>query len=1041
MIDRIIRTCVANRLLVVVVSGIIAVCGIWASQRLPLDAIPDLSDVQVVIATEWPGRSPDLVEDQVTYPIVSSLVSTPRVRSVRGFTEFGLSYVYVIFDDNTDLYWARARVLEYLQAIRGKLPDGVNPTMGPDATAVGWVFQYAVVDTNGTTSLDQLRSLQDWTIRYALASIPGVADVASIGGFVKQYQVSLDPARLNAYGLSPKQIIDAIRANNNDAEGRVIERAGREYVVRSKGALTSIADIEQVALDVDEKGSAVRIRDVAQVRLGPDIRRGAADLDGRGEAVGGIVIMRAGENALDVLDLVKRRLAEVKRTLPAGIDLVTTYDRSDLVRRSLGTLRSSLIEELLVVSLVIVAFLSHWRSALIPLVTLPLALAAAMLPLWYYQVTANIMSLGGIALAIGVLVDASIVMVENGYRRVAECRSIEDASERHVLLSAAHQVGRPVFFSLAVIIVSFLPVFLLEGEEGRLFTPLALTKTLTMTAASILAVTLVPVLMLLLIRRAAEVEQRPNALTRFCARIYEPILRAALRQRRWALLLNAALIPLTIPLVLGLGHEFMPPLYEGSLLYMPSAPAGLSMTEATRLLQVQDRVLKEFPEVERVFGTIGRSTTATDNSNYGMVNTTLMMKPREQWRAGVTFEGLQAEMNEALQLPGFRNIWTQPIRSRLDMLSTGMKTPVGLKLLGSDVFALEELGRRVAAILADVPGTRNVYAERFSESFYVDIQPDREVIGRYGLTVQDVEEVVRSAIGGSNIGEVVERRERYPINVRYERDFRDDLPALERVLVKTSQGAQVPLGRLAAITSGTGPAMIRDENGRLAAYVYIDTDDRDIGGYVQRARRILDEKLTLSPGYGLEWTGQYEQQQRANARLRLIVPLVLALVWVILFVTFNSASEAMVVMLSVVYAMTGGVVAQWLSGYPFSVAVWVGYIALFGVAVQTGVVMVVYLQEAIQQRQQSDQALTETGLYEAVVAGAVLRLRPKLMTVAATLGGLLPILWSTGIGSDILKPIAAPIVGGMVTSAVHVLIITPVIFFIMKKRRLENSLT
>jgi Cu(I)/Ag(I) efflux system membrane protein CusA/SilA len=1041
MIDRIIRTCVANRLLVVVVSGIIAVCGIWASQRLPLDAIPDLSDVQVVIATEWSGRSPDLVEDQVTYPIVSSLVSTPRVRSVRGFTEFGLSYVYVIFDDNTDLYWARARVLEYLQAIRGRLPDGVNPTMGPDATAVGWVFQYAVVDTTGATSLDQLRSLQDWTIRYALAGIPGVSDVASIGGFVKQYQVSLDPARLNAYGLSPKQIIDAIRANNNDAEGRVIERAGREYVVRSKGALTSIADIEQVALDVDEKGSAVRIRDVAQVRLGPDIRRGAAELDGRGEAVGGIVIMRAGENALDVLDLVKSRLTEVKRTLPAGIDLVTTYDRSDLVRRSLGTLRSSLIEELLVVSLVIVAFLSHWRSALIPLVTLPLALAAAMLPLWYYQVTANIMSLGGIALAIGVLVDASIVIVENGYRRVAESRSVEDASERYVLLSAAHQVGRPVFFSLAVIIVSFLPVFLLEGEEGRLFTPLALTKTLIITAASILAVTLVPVLMLLLIRRDPDVEQRPNALTRFCARIYEPILRVALRQRRWALLLNAALIPLTMPLVLGLGHEFMPPLYEGSLLYMPSAPAGLSMTEATRLLQVQDRVLKEFPEVERVFGTIGRSTTATDNSNYGMVNTTLMMKPREQWRAGVTFEGLQAEMNEALQLPGFRNIWTQPIRSRLDMLSTGMKTPVGLKLLGSDVFALEELGRRVAAILVDVPGTRNVYAERFSESFYVDIRPDREVIGRYGLTVQDVEEVVRSAIGGSNIGEVVERRERYPINVRYERDFRDDLPALERVLVKTSQGAQVPLGQLAAITSGSGPAMIRDENGRLAAYVYIDTDDRDIGGYVQRARRILDEKLTLSPGYGLEWTGQYEQQQRASARLRLIVPLVLALVWVILFMTFNSASEAMVVMLSVVYAMTGGVVAQWLSGYPFSVAVWVGYIALFGVAVQTGVVMVVYLQEAIQQRQQSDQALTETGLYEAVVAGAVLRLRPKLMTVAATLGGLLPILWSTGIGSDILKPIAAPIVGGMVTSAVHVLIITPVIFFIMKKRRLENSLT
>jgi len=1032
MIDRVIRLCTANRFLVLAAALVAAACGIWAMPRLPVDAVPDLSDVQVVISTEWPGRSPDLIEDQVTYPLISSLVSTPRVRAVRGFTEFGISYVYVVFDDGTDLYWARARVLEYLQNVRAKLPDGVSPTMGPDASAVGWVFQYAIVDESGTRTLDELRSLQDWTIRYALASVPGVSDVASIGGFVRQYQVSLDPTRLTAFNLSPKQIIDAIRGSNSDAEGRVLERAGREYIVRSRGSLTSVSDIEQVALGADANGTPIRVSDVARVRLGPDIRRGVAELDGRGEAVGGIVIMRSGENALDVLNRVKQRLADVQRTLPAGTSLVTTYDRTDLIRSSLATLSVALVEELIIVSLVIVAFLSHWRSAIIPLVTLPLAVAVAFLPLWYFQVTANIMSLGGIALAIGVLVDASIVMVENGYRRVMEEREGEDT--QRTLLEAARQVGRPVFLSLVLIIVSFLPVFLLEAEEGRLFRPLALTKTLTMSAASLLALTLVPVLMLLLIRRRLEADRRPNALARFCTRLYEPVLRLALKHRVAALLVNAALIPLTVPLVFSIGHEFMPPLFEGSLLYMPTAPPGLSMTEATRLLQVQDRVLREFPEVERVFGTIGRATTATDNSTYGMVNTTLMLKPRAQWRAGMTFERLQDEMNDALQIPGLRNVWTQPIRSRLNMLSTGMKTQVGIKVLGNDLAVLEDLGQQVSAILAGVPGTRNVYAERLSEGYYADIRPDRQAIGRYGLTLQDVEDVIRAAIGGSNIGEVVEGRERYPISVRYERDFRDDIPALERVLVKTTTGAQIPLGQLAAISLTTGPAMIRDENGRLAAYVYVDTDSRDVGGYVERAKKLFDERLLLMPGYAVEWAGQYEQQLRASARLRLLVPLVLVAVFAILYLTFRSGPEAIVVMLSVVYAMTGGVIAQWLLGYSFSVAAWVGYIALFGVAVQTGVVMVVYLNEALERRLRAGQPLTESDLFEAVVAGAVLRLRPKLMTVTATLAGLLPILWSTGVGADVLKPIAAPIVGGMLTSAVHVLIITPVIFFLMKQR-------
>ena len=1036
MIDRIIRTCAEHRFLVIVFAAVVGACGAWAMWHLPIDAVPDLSDVQVVVATEWPGRSPDLVEDQITYPIVSALVSTPRVKVVRGFTEFGLSYVYVVFDEGTDLYWARSRVLEYLQSIRARLPEGVTPSMGPDATGVGWVFQYALVDETGRVSLDELRSLQDWNIRYALASVPGVADVASIGGFVRQYQVTLDPARLNAYNLSPKQVIDAIRASNSDAEGRVIERAGREYTVRSRGALTSIGDIEQVALLTDASGTAVRIGDVAQIRLGPDLRRGAAELDGRGEAVGGIVVMRASENALEVLDRVKARLAETRRTLPPGVDLVTTYDRSGLIRSALATLRSSLIEELIVVSLVIVAFLSHWRSAAIPLITLPLSVAAAFIPLWYFQVTANIMSLGGIALAIGVLVDASIVMVENGYRRVVEDPAQDSVGETQTVLDAARQVGRPVFLSLALIIVSFLPVFLLEAEEGRLFRPLALTKSLTMTAASLLAVTLVPVLMVLITRRDSPDGRRPNALTRLCTSIYEPVLRLALTKRSAALLLNAALIPLAVPLIFTFGHQFMPPLYEGALLYMPTAPPGLSMTESTRLLQVQDRLLKQFPEIDHVFGSVGRSTTVTDNSTSGMFNTTLTLKPQDQWRPGMTFERLQAEMNDALQFPGLRNVWTQPIRSRLDMLSTGMKTSVGVKVLGSDLAVLEDLSQRIAAVLAGLPGTRNVYAERLSEGYYTDIRPNREAIGRYGLSVEEVEEVVRTAIGGRNIGEVVEGRERYPINVRYQRDFRDDVPALERVLVRAASGAQIPLGQLASITVSTGPAMIRDENGRLATYVYVDTDEADIGGYVERAKQAVESAVPLSAGYGLEWAGQYQNQLRAAARLRLVVPLVVFSVFVILYVIFKSALEALVVMLSVLYAMTGGIIAQWLLGYPFSVAVWVGYIALFGVAVQTGVVMVVYLQEALSARLRPDGNLTESALFDAVMTGAVLRLRPKLMTVLTTLGGLLPILWSTGVGTDVLKPIAAPIVGGMLTSAVHVLVITPVIFFVLKKRAL-----
>ena len=1040
MVERIIQWCVVNRVLVITLSLAVGGWGVWAIPRTPLDAVPDTSDVQVVVATDWPGRSPDLIEDQITYPIVSTLVSAPRVQAVRAVTEFGVSFVSVIFNDGTDLYWARARVLERLQAIRDALPDNVTPAIGPDANGVGWIFQYALVDEQGGHTLDELRSLQDWTIRYALSSVPGVAEVATVGGFVKQYQVTLDPQRLRAFNLSPKQIVDAIRTNDNDASGRLLELAGREYTVRMKGRLGSIRDIEQISLGDNERGIPIRVGDVARVQLGPDMRRGAAELDGRGEVVTGIVVMRASENALDVLARVKSRITDLQTTLPRGVQLVSAYDRTGLIQSSLNTLRTSILEEALLVSLVIVAFLSHWRSALIPLLVLPLTVVATFIPLWYFEQTANIMSLGGIALAIGVLADAAIVVVENAYRRVVEAVvPHERETPTTALVEAARQVGRPVFFCALATIASFLPVFLLQAEEGRMFRPLAVTKTITMVGSSLLAVTLVPALLAALLGGRVSRVPHANWLTRACSRLYEPILGLALRWKWTALAVNLAVIPMTVPLVFLMGREFMPPLYEGSVLYMPTAAPGMSMTEATRVLQRQDRILREVPEVDRVLGTVGRASTVSDNSPSGMFNTTITLKPRAQWRAGMTYERLQSEMDALLQFPGVPNAWTQPIRGRLDMLSSGLKTPVGLKVLGNELAVVQDLGLRAEAILKKLPGTRNVYAERLAEGYYTDIRIDREALARFGLTVNDVEDVLLSAIGGDNVGRVVEGRERYPINVRYARDFRDDLAALQNVLVKSPTGMQVPLSRLAAVTLTTGPSMIRNDNGQLAAYVYIDTDVRDIGAYVARARQALEADLPRPPGYLLEWDGQYRSQLRAGERLRLLIPLVIVSIFAILYLTFHSATDALTVMLSVVYAMSGGVILQWLLGYNFSVAVWVGYIALFGVAVQTGVVMVVYLREAFDERLQAGDSLSQNDVYLAVMAGAVLRLRPKLMTVTATLGGLLPILCSTGVGSDVLKPIAAPIAGGMITSAVHVLIVTPVIFFLMKTRQIGST--
>ncbi len=1039
MIERVIDWCARNRFLVFTGTLVLTFWGIWAMTVTPVDAVPDISDVQVIVSTEWEGRSPDLIEDQVTYPIVSALISTPSVRTVRGFTDFGISYVYVIFEDGTDMYWARSRVVEYLQGIRGQLPEGVTPVIGPDATGVGWVFQYALVDESGQHTLADLRGFQDWYLRYWLAAIPGVAEVASLGGFVKQYQVNLDPNKLAAYDLAVKDVVRAIQASNNDVEGRLLEFAGREYMVRGRGYLQSTADIEEVSLGATSAGTPIRVSDVAQVRLGPDIRRGVAELDGQGEVVSGIVVMRFGENALDVINRVKAKIQEVQDALPPGVQIVSTYDRSWLIGESINTLRHTLIEEAIVVSIVIIVFLFHFRSALIPILALPIAVVAAFIPMYYLDVTSNIMSLGGIALAIGVLVDASIVMVENAYRQLSEPED-EHASlpayadQPAMTIRAAKQVGRAIFFSLVIIIVSFVPVFLLEAQEGRMFRPLAFTKTFAMIFASILSITLVPVLMTIFMRGRRLKPEAANPVSRFFIWLYDPALRLALRWRWGLLVANLIVVVLTVPLGLRLGSEFMPPLYEGSFLYMPTAPPGMSIAEATRVLQVQDKLLRQFPEVDRVFGTVGRGTTSTDNTPMGMVNTTVTLKPKDQWRPGMTAEQLQAGMDESLQFAGFPNTWTQPIRNRLDMLLTGIKTPIGIKIFGPDLNEIQRIGRDIEQALQGVDGTRSVYAERVAQGYFTDIEIDRQAIARHGLTIEDVQDVIQSAIGGQNVTRTIEGRERYPVSVRYNRDFREDIPGLERVLVKTPLGPQVPLGQLAEIVLTQGPAMIRDEDGQLAGYVYVDTASRDIGGYVERARDAVTAAVTLPPGYTLLWTGQYEFQVRARERFQILIPIVFFTIFILLYMTFRSVSEAMVVLLSVVFAMTGGILLQWWLGYNFSVAVWVGYIALYGIAVQTGVIMMMYLHEALDKRLRRGGELTQQDIWDATVAGSVLRLRPKLMTVTVVMASLIPIMWSTGVGADIMRPIAAPILGGMVTSTIHVLINLPAVFYVMKVR-------
>lgn len=1042
MLSKIIETCARNRFIVFTAFLMLTLAGIWSLQHVPLDALPDISDIQVVVHTNWMGQPPDVIEDQVTYPIVTSLLAAPHVKAVRAQTMLGDSYVYVVFQDGTDLYWARSRIIEYLQQISGRLPANVHPVIGPDATGAGWVYEYAIVDKSGKHNLADLRSLQDWRLRYALETVPGVAEVATIGGYVRQYQIQLDPNKLLAYGIPLSTVIDKVKMSTNEVGGRVLDLSGAEYMIRGLGYLRSLDDLATVAVG-SKNGTPVTLRDLGTVNFGPDIREGVAEWNGDGETVGGIIVMRQGMNALNVINGVKAKLREIAPSLPSGVQIMTGYDRSDLIDASIKTLQRDLLEEAIIVSIVIIVFLFHFRSALIAILALPIAVLVAFIPMYWLGVTSNIMSLGGIALAIGVLVDASIVMVENGYRHLSE-RQQNDAtpvtgSERTtILINAAKQVGPALFFSLLIIVVSFMPVFLLEAQEGRMFRPLAWTKTLAVGGSSILAITLVPVLMVLLMRGKLQPEDA-NPISRFTKALYLPIIRWCLRHRWLTIAVNLIFLLVTFPLATKLGSQFMPPLYEGSALYMPTALPGISIEQAKSLLQQQDKILRSFPEVASVFGAVGRSDSATDNAPLDMYDTTLMLKPREQWPAGMTYEELIQEMDEKLQFPGLSNTWTMPVDNRLDMELTGIKTPLGIKVQGTSVEGIQQLASQIQNVLSRLPETRSVFAEKVAQGFYVNVDVNRAEAARYGLTIADVQTSVRSGIGGENITENIEGRERYPVNVRYQRDFRDNVEQMNKVLIGTPSGAQIPFGQVGRIAFSRGPAMIRDEDGALTGYIYIDLKNSDYGGFVTQANKLLHDKLTLPAGYSFQWSGEYELEQRARQRLQLILPVVFFVIFMLLYLVFHSVTEALVLIFPTIYAMSGGLLLQWLLHYNFSVAVAVGYIALFGIAVETGVVMVVYLHEALEHKLQTDKQLTNEDIEEAAIEGAVHRLRPKLMTVSAVLASLAPILWESGIGSDVMKPIAAPIVGGMITSTIHVLILVPVFFVMMKERALKRG--
>lgn len=1039
LIGRVIATCARNRGLTLLGVLALAVWGVQSIRSTPLDAIPDLSDVQVIVFTEWPGQSPDRVEDQITYPISSRLLAAPEVRFVRGQSFFGLSFVYAIFEDGTDLYWARSRVLEYLSGVQSQLPGGVTPVLGPDATGVGWVFEYALVDRSGQHDLADLRSLQDWNLRYALESVPGVAEVASVGGFVRQYQIQVDPNKLLSRGVSIQEVIRAVRESNEDAGGRTVEFAGHEYAIRGRGYVRDLEDLRRVPLRVNDAGTPIYLEDIATVQIGPDMRRGLVELDGEGEVVGGIVVMRWGENALRVIDAVKARLEAVKAGLPEGVEVVVTYDRSALIEGSIDTLTRTLLEEMLIVSFVIFVFLLHVRSALIPILTIPIGVTMAFIPMVQQGLTANIMSLGGIAVAIGAMVDASIILVENVHKRLEDWEADGRRGERErVILQAMQEVGPSVFFALLVITVSFLPIFTLEATEGRLFKPLAYTKTYAMAAAAILSVTLTPALAAIFIRGRIRGEDE-HPVNRWLVRAYVPVVRFVVRRRGLVVVLALLLMATTLPVVWRLGSEFMPPLDEGTILYMPTAPPGMSISEAADVLQRMDRELMAFPEVERVFGKIGRARTPTDPAPLSMVETVITLKPRSEWREGMTREKLIQEMDRTVRFPGMPNLFWMPIQTRTEMLATGIRSQLGIKVFGDDLATIERAAMAVESVLEKIPGTRSAVAERVTGGFFLDVRTDREAAARYGVRVRDVHEMVETAIGGRNVSQVLEGRERYPINVRYARDYRQDLESLGRVLVATPSGAQVPLSQLATIEFAMGPPFVRSESGQLVGFVFVDVGERAIVDYVHEAQAAVAEQVTLPAGTRLEWAGQFEYFERAKQRLWLVVPLTLFAVALLLYLNTRSVVETGMVLLAVPFSLIGAFWLLWLLDYNMSIGVWVGIIALAGLDAQTGVVMLLYLTIAHRHHAETGRLRHMRDLEDAIVEGAARRIRPKLMTVVAMTAGLLPLLWSSGVGADVMKRIAAPMIGGLGTSFGLELLVYPALFAFWKRRSLPRA--
>ena len=1043
MIGRVIELCARNKVLVLLAALIVVSVGVWSVANTPLDALPDLSDTQVIVYTEYPGQAPQVVEDQVTYPLTTALLAVPHARVVRGFSDFGVSFVYVVFDDGTELYWARSRVLEYLNFAAKRLPAGVTPALGPDASGVGWVYQYVVLGAQRT--LAELRSIQDWIVRYNLVTAKGVAEVASVGGFEKQYQVVVDPRKLQAFGIPIDRVSDAIRASNNDVGGRTIEMSETEYMVRGRGYLRNMADLGNVVLKADPSGSGtpVLLKDVARVELGPDERRGIAEMNGTGEVVGGIVIKRDGADALTTIGNIKSKLNELKPALPEGVSIQPVYDRSQLIDSAIHTLKHTLVEESLIVATVCVIFLLHVRSALVAILTLPIGVLVAFAGMYGLGIGSNIMSLGGIAIALGAMVDAAIVMIENAHKHVERLRPGEPRGP--ALIAAAKEVGPSLFFSLLVIVAAFLPVFALEDQEGRLFKPLAYTKTFAMAAGALLSITLVPVLMLVFVRGRI-IPEAKNPINRALIWVYRPVIRLVLRVPVLVVIAAMAILGATAWPAVRLGSEFMPSLNEGTLLFMPVTPPGLSVTKAAELVQTQDRIIKSFPEVESVFGKAGRAMTATDPAPVEMTETVVNLKPPSEWPTGKTLDKLIAEMNAALQLPGVSNAWTMPIKARIDMLSTGIRTPVGVKVFGPDLHVLERLATEVEHVVHDVPGTTSAFAERLEDGHYVEIEPDRTAAARYGLSVQDVQKVVATALGGETVTTTVEGRERYGVNVRYPRGLRDDPEAIaSQVLVPAMGGAMVPLGQVANVHVTMGPPSIRTENAQPVAYIYVDLQGRDLGSYVAEASAKVAAQVEMPPGYHIEWSGQFEYLQRAEAKLKVVVPATLVVIMVLLFLNFGRLTETFIVMLSVPFALLGGAWLMWLLDYNMSVAVAVGFIALAGVAAETGVVMLIYLDHALievrQQRLLEGGALTRGDLQRAIMHGAVERVRPKMMTVVAIMAGLLPILWSTGTGSEVMRRIAVPMVGGMVSSTLLTLLVIPAIYAIVKGWRLPRQST